>query len=238
MNKLTAATIAASILAAPLVLAGPASAGTDKVTICHATSAANGHYNQIEVAKDAIAGGHAGHQDGRDIIPAYSWIDKGVRYYFEGQNLDQGALLANGCQVPAEQVPAAPNTPVYVPASCARPALPYGEVIIPKDLGTGVAGATSAMSTDPATFSVAYALAEPTPERVYSWPAGTTGTWQFTAVPITADPMYITDSKTGVGGCELANTGAKDLLLPALSGALVLGVGGAALIAARRRRTA
>ncbi|MDT0171052.1 hypothetical protein [Pseudarthrobacter sp. BRE9] len=223
-----------ALVAAPLLSVVPAHAGSDKVTICHATSAANGHWNQIEVAKDATAGGHANHLDAADIIPAYNWVDKGVRYYFDGQNTDKLDILAAGCMAPAEQVVAAPNKPVYVPASCARPEEPFGRVVIPKDLGAGVAGASSALSPDNAKFSVTYALAAPTEERVYSWPAGVTGNWEFTAVPITQDPLYVIDSKTGKGQCELSNTGAVMTALPYAVGAT--GVGTLIFAASKIRR--
>lgn len=237
MKNLTIPALTIGILAASITTAAPAVADTAKVGICHATSASNGHYNLIEVAKDATANGHADHQDGRDIIPAYSWVDKGVRYYFDGQNLDKLDILADGCKLPADLVVAAPSKPVYVPASCSRPEEPFGRVVIPNDLGAGVAGASSALSPDNGTFSVAYALTEPTDAAVYSWPAGVTGTWEFVAVPLTADPLYVTDSRTGAGQCELSATGAGELPLMLAGGVLL---GGLALVVGSkiRRRVA
>lgn len=237
MNKLTTILAATALAAAPMVaLAAPASAGSDKVTICHATSAANGHYNLIEVAKDATAGGHAGHQDGGDIIPAYSWVEKGTRYYFDGQNLDKAGILANGCKLPATPGTVTVNAPTYVPASCARPDLPYGQVTIPADKGQGIASATAPVLNPAKTlWSTAYALTPDTESTTYAFPAGVTGVFDFTVVPLTADPMYVVDSKTGQGGCEMPETGAKDWMIPA-------GLTGAGLILAgavlARRRTA
>jgi len=238
MKKITTIAAAAALIAAPLALAAPASAGTDKVTICHATSAANGGYVQIDVDKNGIVSGHAGasHQDGADIIPAFSWIEDRTRHHFKGQNLDKLDLLESGCKAPAEQIPAAPNAPTYVPASCARPNLPYGEVIIPKDLGTGVAGASTAFSPDSPTWSVAYALAEPTDTTVYSRPAGFDGNYSGPIVPITADPFWITDAETGEAHCELPETGATDYLLPLGGAAALLTLGAAAMITTRRRK--
>lgn len=236
MKKITTIAAAAALIAAPLALAAPASAGTDKVTICHATG--SGKYIEQSVAKNGIVSGHAGnsHQSGADIIPAFSWIEDRTRNYFDGQNLDKLDLLANGCKAPAEQIPAAPNAPVYVPASCARPNLPYGEVVIPKDLGAGVAGASSAFSPDSPTWNVTYALVEPTEDRVYSWPAGFDGNYSGPIVPITADPFWITDAKTGEGHCELPETGAADYALPVAGGLALLTLGAAAMITARRRK--
>jgi LPXTG-motif cell wall-anchored protein len=237
MKKLSTAALALGILATG-TLAGiaPATAGTDKVTLCHATG--NGKYIPITISKDGTANGHAGtqHQDGADIIPAYSWVEGGTRHYFDGQNLEKGAdILAAGCQVPAQPVTAAPAPPIYTPATCAVPSLPYGRVTVPADLGDGVASSTAPeLNADSTVWSVAYTLKPSTEDVVYSWPAGTTGAYTFDVVPITADPNYVVDSRTGVGACELPETGAQDYLLPAGTGLAALVAGGLML----RRRTA
>lgn len=237
MKKYAAASLAAGIAAASLLaVAGPAQAGSDKVDICHATG--SGKYVPLSVDKNAVTKqGHDTHQDGRDIIPAFSWVEDKTRYHFAGQNLDKVDLIANGCTVPAEQVPAKPQPPVYVPASCARPELPYGEVIVPADKGEGVAGASDPRLNDGKTqWSVSYALTQPTEDRVYSWPAGFDGSYRFDVVPITADPYWVTDSATGVGQCELPETGALTGALPWAGGALGLGLlaFGASKVARRR----
>lgn len=237
MKKLSSALLAAGILAGSVIVtAGPAHAGSDKIAICHATSAANGHYNLIEISKDGVANGHAGadHQDGRDIIPAYSWVEDGVRHYFEGQNLDKVGLIATGCAEPkqAEPIVAEINPPTYIPAACARPEFPYGQVVVPAADGEGVVGHTEpVLSADKTQWSTQYTLAADTAEYDWSWPAGQTGLFTFDVVPLTADPQYVVDSKTGVGGCELANTGAGDLL-PLVGAAAVIGAAGVYL---RRR---
>lgn len=212
-------------VAAGLSLAAPAHADTAKVGICHATG--SGKYIPLTVDKSAVAKqGHDTHQEGRDIIPAFTWIEDRTRYRFEGQNLDKQELLATGCKAPAEELPARPVPPVYVPASCARPGLPYGEVIIPADKGEGVAGSSDPRLNDGNTqWSVSYAPVQPTDERVYSWPAGFDGTYTFDVVPITADPWYITDAATGEGRCELPSTGAGDFVLPGLIGSAALAAG-------------
>ncbi len=228
LKKPVALTAIALLAAGTLLTAAPAQADSGKVDICHATSAANGKYVKIEISKDGTANGHAGdsHQDGRDIIPAYSWVEDQVRHYFPGQNLDQVGLIAKGCKAPADGVIASPVPPTYVPASCAAPELPYGRVIVPAVLGNGVASATvPGLSPDNTAWSVAYSLQADTEDTDYSWPAGLDGKYNFTVVPITADPLWITDSKTGVGSCELPDTGAADFLLPGLLGAGALAAG-------------
>lgn len=237
MNKVSTLITAAALVAAPLAFAAPATAGADKVDICHATG--NGKYVLQSPDKSGVVAGHAGasHQGGADIIPAFSWVDQDrVRQYFPGQNLDKLPLLANGCVTPAEELPAAPVPPVYVPGSCARPELPYGQVVVPADKGAGVAGASDPrLNADNTVWSVSYALAQSTDELVYSWPAGFDGSYTFDIVPLTADPNYVIDSKTGVGACELPETGAEDLLLPAGVAAALLAAGGAAMVAGKRR---
>lgn len=237
MKKVSSFMLAAGILAATTVsLATPALASSDKVDICHATG--SGKYVSQSVAKSATAGGHAGHQDGADIIPAFSWVDKGVRYYFDGQNLDKASLLTTGCKVPATPVTAKPTPPTYVPATCSDPSNPYGRVIVPGqlNLGDGVDSAGRPGLNDAKTqWSVGYALKANTEDTTYSWPAGFNGTYTFTVVPITADPMYVVDSKTGVGACEMPDTGAGSWMLPAaaIGGGLMI----AGFVMARRKRT-
>lgn len=233
MRKVSSFILAAAIMAAAtLGFSTPAQASSDKVDICHATG--NGKYVPLSVAKDAAAGGHA--HDGDDIIPAYSWVDKGVRYYFDGLNLDKASLLGTGCKVPALPFTAAPNTPVYVPASCNNPSQPYGIVTVPNDLGDGVASATTpALNPGNTAWSVGYTLKTNTDSTVYTWPNGFNGTYTFNVVPLSADPMYVTDSKTGKGGCEMPDTGAKAWMAPALAAGAGLIVAG--FLMTRRRRT-
>jgi LPXTG-motif cell wall-anchored protein len=225
MNKASSALIAATILAASIIgFTSPAQASTDTVTICHATG--SGKYVTATIDKDGTANGHAGHQDGQDIIPAYSWVEDKTRLYFDGQNLDLVDLIGKGCKSPATPGTVTINPPVYVPASCSRPLLPYGEVVIPADKGEGIASATTpALNAANTVWSTAYTLNANTEDRTYAWPANETGQFSFTVVPITADPMWVTDSKTGAGQCEMPDTGAKDFILPGALGLGALAVG-------------
>jgi hypothetical protein len=244
LRKITTAILAAAVLGGSAVALAPAAqAGTDKVTICHATSAANGKYTINEVSKNATAGGHSGadHQNAGDIIPAYSWVEDGVRHYFDGQNLDLVGLIATGCKAPATPVTAAPTAPVYVPATCATPSLPYGRVIVPTDLGEGVASATEpALNPANTEWAVSYALKADTEDNTYAWPNGQDGTYKFTVVPLSADPMWVVDSKTGVGQCEMPETGGgiSNTALILGGGAIGLGLMFTATAGFRRRRTA
>ena len=239
MRKFLVAIFAMVLVALSFVVIAPAAnAGTDKIGICHATG--NGKYVPIEVAKSAALEGHnaASHQM-VDIIPAFSFINEKIRYYFEGQNLDKAAYLNNGCVSPVETVTASPIAPVYVPASCARPNLPYGEVVVPADRGTGVSGVSDPrLNTDNTAWSVSYALATNTDTKSHVWPTGFDGSYNFTVVPLTDDPLFITDSKTGKGECTLPETGAGGDYMPYLGGAAILIALGVFMMARTNKRQA
>ncbi|QED11572.1 membrane protein [Arthrobacter phage Qui] len=237
MRKFIMSIVTLALISLSFVLVTPAAnAGSNTIGICHATG--NGKYIYTEAAKNGTVAGHAGlsHQNGGDIIPAFTWIEDKIRYYFDGQNLDKASLLQNGCKAPADNVIASPIVPVYVPASCTRPELPYGEVVIPEDKGAGVASATTpALNTNNTVWTTSYTLVEPTEDEVYSWPANFNSTFKFNVVPLTEDPLWVVDSKTGEGNCVLPEMGAKDYALP-IGGALVLMTLGAIALRANRKK--
>ena len=71
-----------------------------KVTICHATASKTNPYVVITVDPNSVfKQGHDQHQDGRDIIPAFTYDENGQTIAYPGKNLTpEGlALLANGC---------------------------------------------------------------------------------------------------------------------------------------------
>jgi hypothetical protein len=78
-----------------------------KWTICHATG--NGGFVVITPNKNGVVHGHIGHQDGRDIIPPFSYNDHGTTVNYPGQNWTSAgqAFFKNGCK--------APTTPVLCP---------------------------------------------------------------------------------------------------------------------------
>lgn len=220
----------------------PAQASSDKVGICHATG--SGRYIPLDVAKDAAAGGHAGllHQEGADIIPGFTWIQAGKRYYFDGQNLDKLDLLAAGCIV-SETVTVKANPPVYHPAACTDPSKPFGYVTVPADLGTGVASATEpALNPANTAWSVTYTKAANTREATYVWDKGSTGVYSFEVKPLSADPAYVFDTKTGKGQCEMPDTGASPELVKfaGIGGGIILlgtlALAGSAILRRRANR--
>lgn len=237
IKKVSALTILAAVGLSFMSVA-PAQAGNvdHKIEICHANEGAKGYtnptvdYSSIVNIKDGTVdpNGHAVHQGGRDIIPAFNWVNDGVRYYFEGRNLDKSALLANGCVEPAVPGAVTPVPPTYTPATCLDPKAtehPFGTVNVPAELGEGVKSATTpALNADKTVWNVTYTLKDSDAEFTYAWPANQNGVYNFTVVPLTADKNWVVDSKTGVGSCELPDTGAQQsiLLYGGVGGGIVL----------------
>ncbi|WP_427870344.1 hypothetical protein [Leucobacter luti] len=75
-----------------------------KITICHATSSASNPYVVNTPNANGDVSGHAGasHQDGRDIIPPFTYNDHGTVASFPGQNWDAAGqeIYFNDCSVP------------------------------------------------------------------------------------------------------------------------------------------
>lgn len=96
------ASIAGFALAGPAAFALSNSNPHPNVTFCHATGSNTNPYVQITTNANGVISGHVNHQDTRDIIPEFTYVDHGVTKHFPGQNLtSEGlAILHNGCQVP------------------------------------------------------------------------------------------------------------------------------------------
>lgn len=80
--------------------------GKDKVTICHATGA-DGKWVENRPDRSGDLNGHVGHQDGRDIIPPFTYEEDGEMVEFPGQNWDEDgiAVYENGCATPGDPDP-------------------------------------------------------------------------------------------------------------------------------------
>ncbi len=92
---------ATTSVAAALILAAKPGPKKSKVTLCHATSSTTNPYVRITVAPEAVyIQGHDQHQDGRDIIPPFSYDDNGVTREYPGKNWDSEsqAIFSNGCK--------------------------------------------------------------------------------------------------------------------------------------------
>jgi hypothetical protein len=102
--KVRAVSVAAGFMlaAAPgvaLAANGNSNAG-NKVTICHATGSQTNPFVVITPNANGVVNGHISHQDGRDIIPSFTYNDHGTTKTFPGQNFDAAgqAIFNNGCQ--------------------------------------------------------------------------------------------------------------------------------------------
>lgn len=250
MKKVIAGVAVAGAMAISMGLGSiPAHAGSDdqKVQFCHSNEGSKGFSfvdTSISAVVDVKTGLPKGHGvDTKDIIPAFNWINDGVRYYFDGMNLDKVGQIdvANkSCASDApDNVAVVPNTPTYVPPSCPLPdgANEYGQITIPENLGEGVASTTPPV-LDPTTntWRVTYTLKADTADVNYEWANGQTGVFTFKAKHISEDDLWVVDSKTKVGGCELSNTGAaQDLLLYGGIGVGILAAGAGAVYFTRRK---
>lgn len=110
-----------------------------KVWICHANNGqGTGGFVKQEVDIDSIikSNGHAEHQNGRDIIPPFTYIKKGVDGSFPGLNWNppySQAFLDAGCSEPT----ATPAVPTFTEAQCTATAGVLGQAsyVIPTTTG-------------------------------------------------------------------------------------------------------
>ncbi len=75
------------------------------VTICHATGSSSNPYVRISPSASGVFHGHLGHQDGRDIVPPFTW--KG-QTYSENWDANGMAIYNAGCTAPATPATATP----------------------------------------------------------------------------------------------------------------------------------
>jgi len=132
-------------VSAPVYATNGNSNAGNKVTICHATGSQSNPYVRISPNANGVVAGHEAHQDGRDIIPPFSYNDHGSNKHFPGQNWDQNgqATYNNGCK------PCNPVTPTPTPAPNPTPTPGRG--------GGSVPTVTPAVATTatPATTEIA-----------------------------------------------------------------------------------
>lgn len=224
---------AMAIIALSFISTAPANANTGSIGYCQATSSDRNPYHFITASIDSLLDKDGNFKQGgvnaNDIVPKFSYINKeGTRRYFDGQKTTKETLTAADCPGGPKLVLAAPNDPTYVPASCANPAFPYGKVNVPSDLGTGVGSASvPELSADNSQFSLFYTLKDDTKDAYYQWKdvAGETKPYFFATTHISSDPLWIVDEKTGVGQCELSNTGGGITELAVMIGGGALGLG-------------
>jgi hypothetical protein len=239
MKKLTSgilstALAALSFGALAVTTAAPASANTGNIGYCQATASDRNPYNYITTSIDALLDNNGELKQGginaNDIVPAFSYITKDkVRKYFDGNPKGQTIVTAADCPGGPELVLAKPNDPSYIPPSCSNPEHPWGRVSVPADLGLGVASASEPVLNESSKhFSLFYTLKPDTKTEYFQWADtnGETKNFILNATHISSDPLYITDSVTGEGRCELSATGAGDQIqwwmIPTAAGMMLL----------------
>lgn len=111
----------------------------ESIGICHATGNPN-HFVYNEPNKNGVESGHAGmsHQDARDVIPPFTYIEDGVQHSFGGQNWDSSLatelnnwITVLKCAGPKPTPPVVDTTPTITVTS-ESPCLvdEYGALIV------------------------------------------------------------------------------------------------------------
>jgi hypothetical protein len=174
---------------------GVAASAHAHVTICHATGSSSNPYVRISPSAAGVFHGHLGHQDGRDIVPPFTW--NGTTY---SENwTDAGMAIYNaGCTVPstsaATLTPLAPAT--LTPATVAPATIAAGSVlgtqatIIPAGSSPTTESPAAAGGVKGATVAL-----KPTKAKPAGGVLGTTtrlgGSIASTRLPFTGLPLWI-----------------------------------------------
>ncbi len=181
------------------------------VTICHATGSSSNPYVRISPSASGVVHGHLGHQDGRDIVPSFTWKGK---TYSENWDANGMAIYNAGCTAPVTAAtpatpaqPAASGTPAA--AATATPAASATATPAAAAPATSTAGAvqgakvtlTPAASSPTAAPAVAGGVKgavialKPTKTKPAGGVLGTTtrlgGTIAATRLPFTGLPLWI-----------------------------------------------
>jgi hypothetical protein len=178
-----------------------------KVTICHATGSASNPFVMITPSASGVVHGHLGHQDSRDIVPAFTYKETA---YSQNWDVAGQALFAAGCNVAAgteaQATPAAPapaatpaSTPAATPAAVAPMAAPSARPTAAPAAQAAVrplaTPAARAQSPAPAQAAGVAGVVSPTLAPQQERPAaGVLGTVASTAsgtLPFTGIPLWI-----------------------------------------------
>jgi hypothetical protein len=182
---------------------GVAASAQAHVTICHATGSSSNPYVRISPSAAGVFHGHLGHQDGRDIVPPFTWNGQ---TYSENWT-DAGMAIYNaGCTVPstsaATLTPLAPATPTplapatLTPATAAPATIAAGSVL-------GTQATITPAGSSPTTVSPAAAggvkgatvALKPTKAKPAGGVLGTTtrlgGKVASTRLPFTGLPLWM-----------------------------------------------
>jgi hypothetical protein len=173
------------------------------VTICHATGSSSNPYVRISPSAAGVFHGHLGHQDGRDIVPPFTWngqtysenwTDAGMAIYNAGCTVPSTSAATLTPLAPATLTPLAPAT--LTPATVAPATIAAGSV-----LGTQAtiipAGSSPTTESPAAAGGVkgATVVLKPTKAKPAGGVLGTTtrlgGSIASTRLPFTGLPLWI-----------------------------------------------
>jgi hypothetical protein len=186
---------------------GVAASAHAHVTICHATGSSSNPYVRISPSAAGVFHGHLGHQDGRDIVPPFTWngttysenwTDAGMAIYNAGCTVPSTSAATLTPLAPATSTPLAPAT--LTPATVAPATIAAGSVLGTQATVTP-AVSSSAASSPTATPAAAGGVKgaavalKPTKTKPAGGVLGTTtrlgGSVAATRLPFTGLPLWI-----------------------------------------------
>jgi len=175
------------------------------VTICHATGSAMNPYVRISPSVSGVYHGHLAHQDGRDIVPPFTYNGQ---TYSENWDSAHQAIYNAGCATATaaataaapSQTPAAPALAAPAPATAAPSPAPAAATTTLPTITLPAATATPAGAVKGATFALKpktslKAAAATTKPKSHGGVLGTTthlgNTITSTRLPFTGLPLWI-----------------------------------------------
>src|SRR4051795_2730846 len=115
------------------------------VTICHATGSASHPFVVISPSASGVFHGHLGHQDGRDIVPAFTWNGT---VYSQNWTAAGQAMFAAGCNTAATAVQTEEKGHVETTTTTTTAVTP---VVVTTTVATSPAASTATASTQSPT---------------------------------------------------------------------------------------
>lgn len=154
----------------------------EKVTLCHATSSSTNPWVSVTAAADGTANGHAGssHQNGRDIIPPFSYKDGHSTKSFPGQNwnAEGQAIYERGCENPPPKKDPPPTVQINIGECVADASTPpvtatFGNLVVSQPYSySGNGQSTKSFVASATTETRSLGNAQSTSVTVQVWGTG------------------------------------------------------------------
>jgi len=203
-------------------------ASHEHVTICHATGSASHPFVMISPSASGVFHGHMGHQDGRDIIPPFTYNGQ---TYSQNWTASGQAIFKAGCEVAStsgtsaqatSQTQSSTSTKVTSSSTAAAQSAGTSAAPAPQSSSSAVAAAQAAQA--------AQAAATPAPTRVAT-PAKSAGAVKGATVTLTkpkakqAGGVLGTTTRLGrtVGATKLPFTGLSLTIFALVAAGLIGG---------------